>query len=457
MCKRGEAPVHWQAAFPAFPQTPQLIQRSQVWQGQIETAWDALIGPVLPFPSPPRVLKSKVLICREFTFGFGHKLQAVDASHGFTELRDSPSNLKNDNPLRRKAGRIIPNIQAALSAEYGAQSLEQRSELFSLPPAAWEADSRSTEMSPRNSNCVRRGKTEEGTSRHQSDSLREAAWHGLLNPIYSAGPQRWFSDLLPPSPADGAVVHQGRTARPRVADGPEAPRDRRRRRTGGFAKMLHEDCNVCCKLLVGGQRQVKPYLKTAPGGAVEQLGVVGGGYDNCVAGQFVNLHEQRRDDTLDFAGFMNVSPFLSYRIELIEEKDARRSASVVEYSLQARSSFTQIASDHHLLANYILVDVASVIDGFSQRCLSSAGWADEENPNAWLKAMCPQDVGAALLFNQLVDSLPRRFRQDQVFQSASRHHFGNEVPSPLSRPLGRYWRGECAVAIGLNCLGEPFS
>ena len=77
-------------------------------------------------------------------------------------------------------------------------------------------------------------------------------------------------------------------------------------------------------------RHVDPKLKTPPYGAIQKLRMIGRRYGNDVAGQLIELHQQERDDPLDLTGFMDVAPFFSDGIELVEEQHAGRRACILE-------------------------------------------------------------------------------------------------------------------------------
>src|SRR6185436_1563118 len=113
----------------------------------------------------------------------------------------------------------------------------------------------------------------------------------------------------------------------------EATRDGGRLKAERLAEALRESLDVARERarIWKGKRQA--HLKPPPRGAVEKLGMVGCRRDDGVAREIVNLHEQRRDDSLDFAGLVNVAALLADRIELIEEQDAGRRPRVVEHAL----------------------------------------------------------------------------------------------------------------------------
>ena len=79
--------------------------------------------------------------------------------------------------------------------------------------------------------------------------------------------------------------------------------------------------------------------------------MVGRSDHNDVTGKLVQLHQQERDDALDFAGFVGIAAFLADRIELVEEQNARPCADIVEELTQARIRFAQIASDQGIVSD----------------------------------------------------------------------------------------------------------
>ncbi|KPF80483.1 hypothetical protein IP88_00285 [alpha proteobacterium AAP81b] len=67
-------------------------------------------------------------------------------------------------------------------------------------------------------------------------------------------------------------------------------------------------------------------------------------HDN-IARKLVELLEEERYDTLDFASFMRVTALFADRIELVEEQDAWLRSDIIEKAAQASVSFPEITAD----------------------------------------------------------------------------------------------------------------
>lgn len=132
-----------------------------------------------------------------------------------------------------------------------------------------------------------------------------------------------------------------------------------------------------------GQAELKP----SPHRTVEQLGMVACCYDDHVARQLIELHEQERYDTLNFPRLMRVTPFLAECIELIEEQHTRLSAHKIEQPTQPCVRFSEIASDQRVVADDEERQGQSFGDGFRKGCLAIARRTREENAVTRLVAM----------------------------------------------------------------------
>ena len=76
--------------------------------------------------------------------------------------------------------------------------------------------------------------------------------------------------------------------------------------------------------------EIQPQLKAPPDGLVEQFAVIGCANGNDIARQLIELHEQKRDNPLNLAGFMRITALFANCVELIKEKDARSGPDIVE-------------------------------------------------------------------------------------------------------------------------------
>jgi len=99
------------------------------------------------------------------------------------------------------------------------------------------------------------------------------------------------------------------------------------------------------------QRQVKTYLEAPPDRPIEKLRMVCRGHDQHVAGQIVDLEEQRAEDSLDLPRVVLVSAFFAESVELIEKKHTGAGPGIVEESPQANGSLTEVAANDSLVAD----------------------------------------------------------------------------------------------------------
>ncbi len=58
--------------------------------------------------------------------------------------------------------------------------------------------------------------------------------------------------------------------------------------------------------------------------------MIGGSENDDIAWQLVKLHQEKRDDALDFAGLMCIATFFSDGVEFIEKEHTGARANIVE-------------------------------------------------------------------------------------------------------------------------------
>ena len=177
-------------------------------------------------------------------------------------------------------------------------------------------------------------------------------------------------------------------------------------------------------LLLARGWQLEPDLEAAPHGAIEQLRVVGRGNRDDVAGQRVDLEQQRTHDPLDLARLVEVSPLLADGVELVEEQDAAARSSVLEQLCDALRRLTQVAAYDRLVPHEEHWNVQGMSDRLRQRGLSVSGWARKENPVARLQIVGPQQVGATLFGHQLTNDLLHLGGEDEILDASRRHDLG---------------------------------
>ena len=92
------------------------------------------------------------------------------------------------------------------------------------------------------------------------------------------------------------------------------------RKPGGYSQLhagaFGEGFQKGGDLIPVRRRQGQPQLESSPHGAVEQFGMVRGGDDDDVAGEFVDLHEQRRHNAFYLARLVPVAAVASETNEL---------------------------------------------------------------------------------------------------------------------------------------------
>lgn len=72
--------------------------------------------------------------------------------------------------------------------------------------------------------------------------------------------------------------------------------------------------------------------------------MIGRSNDDHVAGELVELHQEKGDDSFDLAGFVDVPALLAEGIELVEEQHARCGARVLEKASEPGISLAKIGS-----------------------------------------------------------------------------------------------------------------
>lgn len=74
-------------------------------------------------------------------------------------------------------------------------------------------------------------------------------------------------------------------------------------------------------------------------------------HDYDIAWQLIELHQQERDDTLDFACFMRIPALFADCVEFVEEKNARTRPYIVEQFAKSGVGFSEIATDQGIITN----------------------------------------------------------------------------------------------------------
>ena len=79
--------------------------------------------------------------------------------------------------------------------------------------------------------------------------------------------------------------------------------------------------------------------------------MIGRSYDHDMAGQGINLQQQRTDHALDLTRFMDIAALFAKRIKLVEKQDALVRPYKVEQLLQASTGLAQEAANDSLVAH----------------------------------------------------------------------------------------------------------
>jgi hypothetical protein len=147
--------------------------------------------------------------------------------------------------------------------------------------------------------------------------------------------------------------------------------------------------------------------------------MIGGGENDDIAWQLVELHQEKRNDALDFAGLMRVAALFSDGVEFIEKENAGACANVIEKPSETGIGLTKIASDQTIVANYKEGKRESFSNRFGEGCFSVAGWPRQKDAMARFIAMRSQHVGADMLFNELTAVFLNGQRKDQIAEAGA--------------------------------------
>ncbi len=79
--------------------------------------------------------------------------------------------------------------------------------------------------------------------------------------------------------------------------------------------------------------------------------MIGGRYGQHIARQLIDLHQQERDNSLDFACLVSVATLFANRVEFIKEQDARLRSNEIKKLAEARIRFTEITANERVITN----------------------------------------------------------------------------------------------------------
>lgn len=161
--------------------------------------------------------------------------------------------------------------------------------------------------------------------------------------------------------------------------------------------------------------------------------MIGCRYDDDIAREMVELHQQERDDALDFAGFVNVATLLPDGVKLVEEEDAGRRTGIFEEARETSVGFAKIGTDQRIIAHGEERDSDRLGNGFGDRGLAIARRPREEDAMARLHALSTEQIGAMLLLDELPCQLFGRKGEDELIEPHARLGLDDEIATRHGR------------------------
>lgn len=155
----------------------------------------------------------------------------------------------------------------------------------------------------------------------------------------------------------------------------------------------------CC--IGRGEWHVDPKLEAPPDRPIQQLSMVGGGHHHDVAGQLIELHQQKRDDAFDLACLVDVAAFLPHRVELVEEQHAGRRPYVFEQASEPGVRLPEVGADQGVVTHGQQRNGDRFGDRLRERGLAVARWTGEEDAVPRLHALRSQEVGTVVFLDEL--------------------------------------------------------
>lgn len=157
------------------------------------------------------------------------------------------------------------------------------------------------------------------------------------------------------------------------------------------------------------------------------------GHNSDIAGQLIELHQQKRHDALYFAGFVDVTALLSNGVKLIEKQYARHCARVFKQPCEASVCLSKICTDKRVVAHCEQGHSDRLRYCLGERSLTVTRRAGQKHAVTRLHPLRTQEIRASLLLDKLACELLGRQSQDEVFQLSSRFRFDHEVASGKTR------------------------
>ena len=195
-------------------------------------------------------------------------------------------------------------------------------------------------------------------------------------------------------------------------------------------------------LMLVGRWKPEAQLKAPPDRTVEKLGVVRGRNHDDVARQLIQLHQQERDDTLDLAGLVRIAALLTYRIELIEEQDARPGPNIVKEFSQSGVRLAEIAPNERIIPNDEKRQPQRLRNRLGEGGLAVPRWAREQDPVTRFVAVRAQYIRSDVLLDKLPTVLLDRQRKEELAHLSTRLDFQDRVFAGSDKICccGKRWR-----------------
>ena len=209
-------------------------------------------------------------------------------------------------------------------------------------------------------------------------------------------------------------------------------------------------------LLLPGGWQVETQLEAAPDSAIQQFAVIGGGDDEHIGRQLIDLKQEGTHHPFDFTGFVLIAAFFSDHIEFIEEEQTALAASLGKELSQAHGSFAKKAADQGFVAHHEQGNGQFKGKGFGEGGFAVAWRAHQKKPVAGFKVMGAQQVGPVVLLNQLRTGLQHTCWKEKIRQPPLGAQLLEQAGGTVEADRGDWGRG-LAVTVELEMGGQPVS
>ena len=220
-----------------------------------------------------------------------------------------------------------------------------------------------------------------------------------------------------------------------IADGAELRSDSLGRQARLYGPACYHTIKESCDVLAIGRGKGESQLEPSPYGAIEQFGMIARGDDNHITRHLVELHQQKRDDALDFPGLVCVTALFTYGVKLVEEQDARLRPNIIEQFTKPSVCLAEVTADQRVVAHDEKWECKGFRDSLSVGRFPVARRSRKQDTVARLEAVGPEHVGADMLLDELARVLPDRQRKQKTIKLGTRFDLDDRL-SPRSAP----WR-----------------